>query len=140
MPDVVDAATRSRMMRGIRGRDTRPELVVRRYLHRAGFRYRLHAKSLPGTPDIVLPRHRAVVFVHGCFWHRHPGCRYAYRPKSREAFWRAKLDGNAERDALVTDALRSGGWRVFVVWECEVNEDRLGTLVQSLAHPTPVTV
>jgi DNA mismatch endonuclease (patch repair protein) len=132
MPDIVDAATRSRMMSGIRGRNTKPELVVRRYLHRAGLRYRLHVKSLPGRPDIVLARHRAVVFVHGCFWHRHPGCRFAYSPKSREDFWRAKLDGNAQRDAVVVEALSRLGWRVFVLWECELGESHLNWLAESL--------
>jgi DNA mismatch endonuclease (patch repair protein) len=132
MPDIVDTATRSRMMSGIRGRNTKPELIVRRYLHRAGLRYGLHVKSLPGRPDIVLARHRAVVFVHGCFWHRHPGCRFAYSPKSREDFWRAKLDGNVQRDALVVDALSRLGWRVFVVWECELGESHLSRLAESL--------
>ena len=119
-------------MRGIRGRDTKPELVVRRYLHRAGLRYRLHVKSLPGRPDIVLARHRAVVLVHGCFWHRHPGCRFAYVPKSREQFWREKLDGNAQRDTKVVDALHRLGWRVFVVWECEMTDMNLGQLTDNL--------
>jgi DNA mismatch endonuclease (patch repair protein) len=132
MSDIVDTATRSRMMSGIRGRDTKPELVVRRYLHRAGFRYGLHVRSLPGRPDIVLTRHRAVIFVHGCFWHRHPGCRYAYSPKSREDFWRAKLDGNAQRDAVVADALRRLDWRVFIMWECELGESHLSELTENL--------
>jgi DNA mismatch endonuclease, patch repair protein len=132
MPDIVDSATRSRMMSGIRGRDTRPELKVRRFLHRAGFRYRLHAYLLPGKPDLVLPRYHAVVFVHGCFWHRHRGCRFAYLPKSREAFWRAKLEGNAVRDARVAESLRRSGWRVFVVWECEINAASLTTLAAAL--------
>lgn len=133
MPDVVDPATRSRMMRGIRGRNTKPELVVRRYLHRAGFRYRLHVKSLPGTPDIVLVRYRAVVFVHGCFWHRHPGCRFAYLPRTRDDFWRDKLDGNVQRDVRSSDALREKGWRVMVIWECELTDVRLNKLAMDLA-------
>ena len=97
MTDVVDRATRSRMMSGIRGRDTKPEKQVRSFLHRAGLRFRLHA-SLPGKPDLVFPKHGAVVFVHGCFWHRHAGCRYATTPSSNVDFWQAKFDANVARD------------------------------------------
>ena len=122
MPDIVDRATRSRMMAGIRGRNTRPELAVRSYLHRAGLRFRVHVGSLPGHPDIVLPRFRTVVFVHGCFWHRHPGCRFAYRPKSNTEFWESKLEGNAARDQIVVQSLRDLGWMVHVVWECQVED------------------
>lgn len=122
MPDIVDPATRSRMMSGIRGRNTKPELVVRRYLHRLGFRFRLHDRRLPGRPDIVLPRYRTVVEVRGCFWHCHGGCRYAARPKSNADFWAAKLRGNVERDARNTAALEEAGWRVLVIWECEVRD------------------
>lgn len=119
MTDIVNKATRSRMMSGIRGKDTKPEMIVRRFLHHAGFRYRLHMKDLPGKPDIVLPKYRTVIFVHGCFWHRHPGCPLAATPKSNEKFWRDKLDGNVERDQRNVSALEDVGWRVFVVWECE---------------------
>jgi DNA mismatch endonuclease (patch repair protein) len=122
VPDIVDRATRSRMMAGIRGRNTRPELAVRSYLHRAGLRFRVHVGSLPGHPDIVLPRFRTVVFVHGCFWHRHPGCRFAYRPKSNTEFWESKLEGNAARDQIVVQSLRDLGWMVHVVWECQVED------------------
>ncbi|HEY9233821.1 MAG TPA: very short patch repair endonuclease [Phenylobacterium sp.] len=116
--DIVDPETRSRMMSRIRGKDTRPELAIRRALHAAGLRYRLQARTLPGRPDIVLPRHRAVVFVHGCFWHRHDSCRYATTPTTRPEFWAAKFEGNIRRDAEVAKALLSGGWRVATVWEC----------------------
>ncbi len=116
--DVVDPGKRSKMMSNIRGRDTQPELLVRRHLHAAGFRYRLHDRRLPGRPDIVLPRYHAVVLVHGCFWHRHPGCRFAYTPKSRQEFWQAKFDDNVRRDEHVRVRLSEMGWRVFVVWEC----------------------
>lgn len=119
-------------MSGIRSRDTKPELAVRRHLHAQGLRYRLHARELPGRPDIVLPRHRTVVFVHGCFWHRHEGCRFAYTPKSREEFWKAKLDGNAARDERDQQRLGKLGWRVEVVWECEVTPERLAALVGSV--------
>ena len=126
MIDVVDKATRSRMMAGIKGRNTKPELKLRRLLHAAGFRYRLHAKGLPGRPDIVLPRYRAAIFVHGCFWHRHPGCRYATVPSSNTEFWDAKFGANVARDAGKEQALIAAGWRVLVVWECELNRNAGG--------------
>lgn len=136
MPDIVTPETRSRMMSGIRGRDTRPELAVRRYLHSRGLRYRLHVPDLPGRPDIVLRRHRTVVLVHGCFWHRHAGCRYAYTPKSRPEFWLPKLEGNAARDARNQERLRDLGWRVEVVWECEVTPERLSQLASDIGGVT----
>ena len=120
MADIVDAATRSRMMSSIRGRNTRPEVVLRKALHRKGFRYRLHRKGLPGRPDIVMPRYRAVVFVHGCFWHRHEGCRYATDPATRPDFWSAKFDSNVQRDRRNAEMLRLQGWRVATVWECSL--------------------
>ena len=116
--DVVDAATRSRMMAGIRGKDTKPELIVRRFLHRAGLRFRLHAK-LPGKPDLVLPKHRAAVFVHGCFWHRH-GCSRSTMPATNVGFWSAKLDRNQARDRAAAGELRKLGYKVEILWECEL--------------------
>src|SRR4051812_16902981 len=113
MADVVDRATRSRMMSGIRGKNTRPELIVRRYLHGQGLRFRLHDKRLPGRPDLVFPKYRVAVQVHGCFWHRHPGCEFAYRPKSNTSFWEQKLESNVKRDRRNEDALRDRGWRVL---------------------------
>ena len=118
MTDIVDSGTRSRMMSGIRGRDTSPELIVRRYLHSKGFRFRLHVRNLPGRPDLVFPKYRAAVFVHGCFWHRHDGCRLAYSPKSRREFWETKFRMNVERDQRTRAQIRKLGWRVFIVWEC----------------------
>ncbi len=118
-------------MSHIRSRDTGPELAMRRLLHQAGFRYTVAGKMnrlLPGHPDIVLPRYKTVVFVHGCFWHRHAGCRYAYNPKSGSDFWQKKFSVNVQRDALVGEALRSLGWRVLVVWECEIEKDPAGVL------------
>lgn len=106
------------MMAGIKGRDTKPEVLIRKALFATGFRFRLHRKDLPGSPDIVLPGRRVAVFVHGCFWHAHPGCRYAKTPATRREFWEAKLAANAERDRRARDALLSSGWRVLVVWEC----------------------
>jgi DNA mismatch endonuclease (patch repair protein) len=117
--DRISKKRRSWNMSRIRGRDTKPELVVRSLLHRMGYRFRLHRKDLPGKPDIVLPKYRTVVFVHGCFWHRHSGCKYAYVPKSRVKFWQGKFERNIERDAEVRSALRALGWQVLVVWECE---------------------
>lgn len=117
--DTLTPSSRSWNMSRIRGSDTMPERVVRSFLHKEGFRFRLHAKRLPGTPDIVLPKYRCVVLVHGCFWHRHRGCQYAYTPKSRQAFWLSKFKANKARDLRVLRALRTLGWRVIIVWECE---------------------
>ena len=122
MTDIVDSKRRSKWMAEIRGRDTAPELTVRRIAHRMGLRYRLHRRDLPGRPDLVFPKHRLVVFVHGCFWHRHEGCRYASTPKSRVAFWTEKFAANVQRDARQEVALRTLGWRVFVIWECETKD------------------
>jgi len=105
-------------MSGIRGRDTKPEMTVRRYLHGCGFRYRLHDRNLPGAPDLVFRRFRVVVMVHGCFWHQHSGCQYATTPKNNWEFWQAKLVGNVARDKRNTERLVATGWRVIVLWEC----------------------
>ena len=125
MTDIVDARRRSEMMGAIRGRDTAPELAVRRCAHRMGLRYRLHRKDLPGRPDLVLPRHRLVVFVHGCFWHRHERCRSASIPRSRTAFWKEKFAANVARDARQQAALKALGWRVLVIWECETRQEAI---------------
>lgn len=118
MTDVVNPATRSRMMAGIRSRDTKPEIIVRKALFAAGFRFRLHRKDLPGRPDVALPGRKVAVFVHGCFWHEHTGCRYAKTPATRREFWETKLAANVERDRRAREALLSAGWRVLIVWEC----------------------
>lgn len=115
--DVVDVATRSRIMSSIRGGNTKPEILVRSLLHREGFRFRLHVRELAGKPDIVLPKYRAVVFVHGCFWHGHD-CPLYRLPDTRTDFWRKKIDRNRAKDRSVRDVLLSAGWRVAVVWEC----------------------
>jgi DNA mismatch endonuclease (patch repair protein) len=115
--DIVDAATRSRMMRGIRGKNTRPELQVRRMLHAAGFRYRLHERRLPGTPDLVFPKHKAVVFVSGCFWHGHD-CQLFRLPGTRTEFWRTKIEKNRQNDLKCRSRLESEGWRHATIWEC----------------------
>lgn len=119
MADIVDATTRSRMMSGIRGKDTKPELIVRRGLHGMGFRFRLHGAKLPGRPDLVLPKYGAAILVHGCFWHAH-NCSLAKMPKTRPEFWREKLAGNQARDARQLGELQTLGFRTLVIWECAV--------------------
>lgn len=119
---------RSALMARIRSKDTSPEKTVRRLVHRMGFRYRLYRRDLPGTPDLVFPRLRKVILVHGCFWHRHVGCKLATVPKTRPGFWQAKFDSNVRRDAKATDELQAQGWEILTVWECETrkrNQDEL---------------
>ncbi len=118
----MNSKRRSELMAGIRSRDTVPELTVRRIAHRMGLRFRLHRSDLPGRPDLVFPKFRLAVFVHGCFWHRHERCRYASTPKSRVAFWTEKFATNVDRDIRKGAALRNLGWRVFVIWECETKD------------------
>lgn len=134
MADVVDAVTRSRMMSGIRGRDTKPEWIVRRGLHHLGFRYRLHARELPGRPDLVFTKYCAAVFIHGCFWHGHD-CPLFKWPKTREDFWRTKISGNRDRDTRSLEALTKQGWRVAIVWECALRgtDKDSGAVVDRLA-------
>ncbi len=120
MADIVDPETRSRMMSGIEGKNTKPELALRRALHARGFRYRLHDNKLPGKPDLILPRFRTAIFVHGCFWHRHEDCKYATTPATREEFWKLKFRKNVARDKRNTAALIDEGWKVAVIWECEI--------------------
>jgi len=122
MTDVVSKEVRSKMMSGIRGKNTKPEIQVRSLLHKMGYRFRLHRKDLPGKPDIVLPKYKVVVFVHGCFWHRHSGCKYTYTPKSRIAFWEEKFRKNIERDQDAQNKLENLNWKVFIVWECETSD------------------
>lgn len=125
MPDNLTLADRSRRMALVRSEDTKPEREVRRLLHRMGFRYRLHGRDLPGRPDIVFRSRRKVVFVHGCFWHRHEGCSLARLPKSRLDFWLPKLEGNRQRDGKNIAALVAKGWSVLVVWECEIRDKKV---------------
>lgn len=124
----MDRLTRKRRswnMSRIRGQNTVPERTVRSLLHRLGFRFRLHSRKLPGRPDVVLPKYRSVVLVHGCFWHRHKRCPFAYTPKSRTEFWTRKFADNVARDCRTEDALRQEGWRVIVVWECELRDPEM---------------
>lgn len=133
--DIVDKQTRSRMMAGIKGKDTKPELVLRKALHARGFRFRLHAKDVPGRPDLVFAKHHAVVFVHGCFWHRHADCRYATTPSTRPDFWQGKFDANIARDGAVVEALLDSGWRVATVWECALRKpDTIHAAVDSVCR------
>lgn len=113
------------MMAGIKGRDTKPELALRRALHARGFRFRLHAKNVKGRPDLVFPKHHAAIFVHGCFWHRHEGCRYTTTPSTRPEFWLAKFEANVARDSAVRAGLTNEGWRVATVWECALRKPGL---------------
>ncbi len=128
MTDTLSPEQRSQRMSMIRGKDSSSELMLRRMIHGMGYRYRLHVRSLPGTPDIVFPRFRAVIFMHGCFWHRHPNCRLARMPKSNLEFWRVKLESNKLRDDSNTDLLRAMGWRVLVIWECQMKEKDLANV------------
>lgn len=129
--------TRSEVMSRVRGRDTKPEVALRRALHAAGLRYRLQARELPGRPDIVFRPARLAIFVHGCFWHRHPGCTHARTPKSRLDFWEPKLAGNVERDRRHAEQLEAAGWRVMIVWECETRDPgRIASIVAEVEQLT----
>jgi DNA mismatch endonuclease (patch repair protein) len=131
--DIVSPQKRSEMMSGIRGKNTKPELLVRSLLFKAGYRFRLHRKDLPGTPDIVLPGRRIAIFIHGCFWHRHHDCPLAKLPKSNAEFWKAKLSGNERRDQVKYLELAKLDWRVLVVWECAIrHQQNVDSLVRSM--------
>lgn len=132
MTDIVDPATRSRMMSGIRGKNTHPELTLRASLHAEGFRFRLHDKRLPGRPDIVLPKWKVAIQVHGCFWHRHEGCRFATIPSTRKEFWQSKFAENIVRDQRNLELLQNAGWRTAIVWECWLRKKNTNALVESL--------
>jgi DNA mismatch endonuclease (patch repair protein) len=134
--DVLTREQRSRCMSRIRSKNTRPELVVRSIVHRLGFRYALHRRDLPGCPDLVLPRHRAVVFIHGCYWHMH-ACRFgAVIPKTNAVFWQTKRTGNVKRDARNLKSLRRDKWRVLVVWECQTKDlDKLSARLTRFLSP-----
>ena len=141
MADTVTPEVRSMMMASIRGTDTRPERIARSYLHRHGFRFRKNVKDLPGKPDIVLPKYRTVVFVHGCFWHQHAGCPLASRPKSRTGYWDKKLDRNVERDREACRRLEAMGWKVLVIWECEVQDRKaLSRLCSEIKSAQPLAL
>jgi len=125
----VEADARRRLMSRFRGKDTKPEILVRQALHRAGRRFRVNVRNLPGKPDIVMRKDRTIIFVHGCFWHSHQNCSIARVPKTKPEFWKAKFASNLERDERVAQALRTAGWRVIVIWECEARGRELVNLL-----------
>ena len=129
--DVHTPEQRRRNMSAIKAKDTTPELLVRHALHAMGYRYRLHRKDLPGKPDIVLPKHKIVIFVNGCFWHRHLGCKYASTPASNADFWMAKFEANIARDKKNYTQLEKLGWKVVVIWECEIRQGQISELISS---------
>lgn len=132
MVDVHSKETRSYNMSRIKGKDTKPELLVRRFLHKQGFRYRLHVKDLPGKPDIVLPRYKTVIFVNGCFWHGHEGCKYYVVPKTRTEWWRTKINRNVVKDLTSRESLTSNGWKVVEIWECDLKKVKIETTLTNL--------
>lgn len=132
MADVHSTEVRSYNMSKIKGKNTKPELIVRSLLHKNGFRYRLHSKDLPGKPDIALIKYKTIVFVHGCFWHGHEGCKYFVIPKTRTKFWMDKINRNKAKDAEVFDALTELGWKIITIWECDLKKDKIETTLKSL--------
>ena len=132
MADVHNKAIRSYNMSRIRAKDTKPEMLVRRFLHGNGFRYKLHDKTLPGKPDIVLPKYRTVIFVHGCFWHGHKNCKYFKIPKTRTKWWTDKINRNKENDKKAVKSLRKEGWKVITIWECRLKPGKVETTLNSL--------
>ena len=132
MADVHDKATRSYNMSQIRSRNTKPEMLVRRFLHAEGFRYKLHDKKLPGKPDIVLPKYKTVIFIHGCFWHGHKDCRYFVVPKTRTEWWLNKINSNITNDTKAVKALKKENWRILNLWECDLKSTKLSTTLSRL--------
>lgn len=133
--DIHDQKTRSYNMSRIKGKDTKPEVIVRKYLFSQGFRYRKNDKRLPGKPDIVLPKYKTVIFVNGCFWHKHEGCKYFVWPKSNSEFWKEKIESNIVRDKKQYEELKNAGWHVIIVWECELKKkQRMDTLERLVAE------
>lgn len=135
--DIFDRQKRSEVMSRVRGKDTKPELRVRSYLHAAGLRYVLHDKELPGKPDLSFPSRRVVVFVHGCFWHGHEGCKRAALPATRLEFWQAKIESNRRRDQRDREALEGRGWLVHTIWQCGINDVCLAKLTSDIASVEP---
>jgi DNA mismatch endonuclease, patch repair protein len=134
MADVHDKKTRSYNMSRIKGKDTKPEMLVRKFLHANGFRYRLHVKDLPGKPDIVLPKYKTVIFVHGCFWHGHAHCKYFVVPKSRTEWWLNKINGNIANDEKAEKALEKSGWKIITLWECNLKPSKLHNTLTTLSQ------
>ena len=132
MADVHDKETRSYNMSRIKGKNTKPEMLVRRFLHAHGYRYRLHDKRLPGKPDIVLPKYRTVIFVHGCFWHGHKNCKYFVVPKTRTEWWLNKINGNIANDAKAASELKNEGWKIINLWECNLKPAKISKTLNAL--------
>jgi DNA mismatch endonuclease (patch repair protein) len=132
MADVHSKETRSYNMSRIRSKDTKPELLVRKFLHKNGFRYRLHVKDMPGKPDIVLPKYKTVIFIHGCFWHGHEGCKYYVVPKTRTEWWLNKIQKNSANDIKAEALLKTSGWRIIKLWECELKKTCIDTSFSNL--------
>ena len=132
MADVHSKATRSYNMSRIRSKDTKPEMLVRRFLHKSGFRYRLHVKDMPGKPDIVLPKYKTVIFIHGCFWHGHEGCSKAALPTTRTEWWREKINRNIQNDKNAEAALMAANWNIITIWQCELKINWQGQLLSAL--------
>lgn len=144
MADVHSKETRSYNMSRIKGKNTKPEMLVRRFLHANGFRYRLHVKDLPGKPDIVLPKYKTVIFIQGCFWHGHDQCQYYVIPKTKTAWWLNKINGNKAKDVSNIELLKNAGWQVIEIWECELKPKQKSTtltnLLAYLTHPVIVNI
>ena len=144
MSDVHSAEIRSYNMSQIHSKNTKPEELVRKYLFSNGFRYRKNDARLPGKPDIVLPKYKTVIFINGCFWHKHEGCKYFVWPKNNAEFWKEKITGNAERDVKNYNFLREAGWRVFIIWECELRpgkrESTLKVLIDKIKSPLFISI
>lgn len=134
MADVHSKETRSYNMSRIRSKDTKPEMLVRKFLHANGFRYRLHVKDLPGKPDIVLPKYKTVIFIHGCFWHGHEGCKYYVVPKTRTEWWLNKIQGNSGNDKKAEDLLLSNGWNIITLWECDLKKATIENTLSKLMY------
>ena len=139
MADIMTPEQRHRCMAAVKGKDTKPEMIVRRYLHSLGYRYGLHNKKLPGSPDLVIRKYKTVIFIHGCFWHGHEGCKYSRLPKTNESFWKEKISVNRKRDEQSKEQLEKSGWTVLTVWECdlknrELREKTLENLREKLNH------
>ena len=132
MADVHSKAVRSYNMSRIKGKDTKPEMLVRRFLHKNGFRYRLHVKDLPGKPDIVLPKYKTVIFIHGCFWHGHEGCKYYVVPKTRTEWWLNKIQGNSANDQKHAEYFQSKGWKIIIIWTCNLKKSFINTTLTQL--------
>jgi DNA mismatch endonuclease, patch repair protein len=134
MADVHDKQTRSYNMSRIKGKNTKPEILVRKYLFTKGYRYKLHDKKLPGKPDIVLPKYKTVIFVHGCFWHGHENCRYFVLPKTRAVWWLNKIMGNKQKDGENFSLLLESGWKIITIFECELKKDKINQTLIHLYH------